>query len=177
MKDLMGCLYKLIKYLFNETKENKIKDIIPIIAVIILGLIFISPSYIFIFFYKRSLFLQFSIIINIITIIILDIILFLALFFICSFRNIEVDNQGNIKSKINSLFEDVVISIFLMGFISILLVIVNGINIIIKWNGTTTKGVRVLSIILASIFICYFKPLLMKILKSINIKVINKRIL
>ena len=171
----MKYLCELIKYLINITKEKGIKGAISIISILILGVIFISPSYIFIFFYKRSLFLEYSEIINIITIIILDIILFLVLFFICSFRNITLnDDNGNIESNDSDMLADIVTTIFLMGSVSIFLVIINVINIIIKSNSTTKIGVIFLCIILGVIFIIYFIPLVKLYFKSIKIKVVKQ---
>lgn len=161
MDELLDCLCKLIKYLVNEVNEKGLKGIIPIIALSILGVMFASPSYLLIFFYKRSLFSEYNGFINIITIIILDVILFLVLFSICSYENIEVDDEGKFVSKGNNLLKDISKTIYLMGLVSVLLVIVKGISVIIrittKWSIFAKIGVVFLSVILVGILV--YRPI------------------
>ena len=151
-----------IEYLLNQIKNKGIRGIIPIISIVILGLLFISPSYTFIFFYKRSLFLDYDLIINVITVVILDILLFLILFVIGSLRDIETDNEGNFIDN-GTLSKDIIMTIVLMGVVSIYLVTVYGIYVIAEWSINTIDGVKNLYGVLSIIFLYYFLPIVKKI--------------
>lgn len=151
-----------IEYLLNQIKNKGIRGIIPIISIVILGLLFISHSYTFIFFYKRSLFLDYDLIINVITVVILDILLFLILFVIGSLRDIETDNEGNFIDN-GTLSKDIIMTIVLMGVVSIYLVTVYGIYVIAEWSINTIDGVKNLYGVLSIIFLYYFLPIVKKI--------------
>lgn len=156
---------KLVNYLLNQIEESGIKGLIPAISAIILALIFISPSYILIFFYERSLFSEYNLIINIMTVLILDTILFLVLFVIGSFRDIKINENGECEDS-GKLSKDIVITISLMGGVSVLLTIVYGICTIIKGNSNIAIGVITLAVILVIILVYYILGAV-KILKII----------
>lgn len=152
------------KYLLDLIDRKGIKVIIYILFAIILILTFISPSYIFIFFYKRSFFLEYDVIINISTILILDAVLFCALFLIHSIFNIKIDDKWNIVSS--KLSEDIIKTIALMGVVSVFLVIQYGRYVIINGNENTIVGAKNLRIILWCIFGYYILTAIIKVLLS-----------
>lgn len=167
--DLENC--KIIKdfcsWLVNIFEKSRIKGVIPIIFMFILGLTFISPSYIFINFYKIEIFLAFNLTFeNMLSIIILDVLLFWVLFAIGLFRDIELDKDNNFINN-GKLSKDVVMTIVLMGVVSICLVTVYGI-FRIKGIGVSIKiGIRTLYITILSIAIFYFQSIGRKVLKAI----------
>lgn len=151
----------LIEYLVNEIKNKGIKGIIPLISIIILALIFISPSYTFIFFYKRSLFLDYNLSINIMIVLILDMLLFLVLFVIGSLRDIEVNDKFKFIDN-GKKFKDVIMTIVLMGVVSIVITLVYSGFLINGWNTNVTLGVKTLFITLAVTFLNYICKIVMK---------------
>lgn len=158
----------LIEYLVNEVKNKGIKGIIPLLSIIILTLIFISPSYTFILFFKRSLFSDYKLIINIITVLILDIVLFLVLFVIGSLRDIdvvEVELNGNKELKFipnGTKTKDVIMTIILMGLVSIVMTLVYAVFLIKELDTNTTTGVITLCITLDIIFLGYILTIMKK---------------
>lgn len=153
----------LIEYLVNEIKNKGIKGIVHLIYIIILALIFISPSYIFIFFYKINLFLEYNLIINIMIVLILDMLLFLVLFVIGSLRDIEVDNKFKLIDN-GKKSKDIVMTIVLMGVVSIVIILVYSVFLTNDWNINITIGVKTLGITLVVVFLNYVFKIAIKIL-------------
>lgn len=172
----LGPLFKFIaEYLASEIKENGFKGVIPIIAMLIFGLMFISPAYVFVLFYNMDLFNTCKIFISIITILVFDTMLFLFLFIICSPRDLNVDEKNRAITDENcKLSKHVVRTLLLMGFTSICLVGVYGIGIVIK-GGSAVEGIITLGAILLVIFLYYFLNLEIKFLKLLKLKRIDKR--
>ncbi|AIY82657.1 putative membrane protein [Clostridium baratii str. Sullivan] len=141
---------RIISFLGKTLKEDGINGLIPIMTITILALIFISPSYILIFFYKRSLLIENNLIINIFTILILDTVLFFALFVVGSLRGIKKVN-GKFENQ-GILLNDIVITIFLMGIISVALLLFCGLRIILIGDTNIKEGMWILIIILVIIF-------------------------
>lgn len=147
---------KLIEYLIEKFNDKGIKGIAPIICVILSALVFISPSYIFIVLYKINLFKQFNLIINIINVLIFDGLLFSVLFVIGSFRGIKIDEKTGKYVDNSSLSKDIIITILLMGLISMCLIIVYGVSVIIQMNDKMIIGIITVGVTLGIIFTYYF---------------------
>lgn len=108
------------------------------------------------FFYERSLFLKYRLIINISTILILDSILFLLLFIICSTRDMKVDvKSGKISTDECSTSKDIVRSTLLMLLILVSLSIIYDVLIMIGLNVTVKTGIITTCSILGIILIHY----------------------
>ena len=137
---------KLIEYLIEEFNDKGIKGIAPIICVILSALVFISPSYIFIVLYK----------INLINVLIFDGLLFSVLFVIGSFRGIKIDEKTGKYVDNSSLSKDIIITILLMGLISMCLIIVYGVSVIIQMNDKMIIGIITVGVTLGIIFTYYF---------------------
>lgn len=158
---------KLIDYLVKQINSKGVLGVTPPISIFILALIFISPSYIFIFFFKRNLFINYTLSINIFTVLIFDMLLFLVLFIIGSLRDIEIDINKNNKLKFidkGTSFKDAIMNIMLMGVVSIILTLTNSLFLVMGWIIDVKVGILTLCVILFSIFICYVLAIIKKAL-------------
>lgn len=155
---------ELISYLIGEIRNKNPKGIIWIIGMIILTLLFISPAYIFIFFYKRSLLYENNLIISTITVLVLNLMLFLVLFLIVSLRDIEYTPKGFKDS--GKLYKDIIRAISFMGGVSMSLMIVQCIRIIMKGDSNVIIGLYTILGAITIIFCYYFINFIVEIRKA-----------
>lgn len=170
----MGDFFKFLTQLDQEIKKKGVKGIIPIFSIIILGILYISPAYMFMFFYQRTILLSFPIVISILAIIVLDTMLFLVLFFLCSLTSLVVKENGVISAEHCKISKSVIRSILCMGVISAIFCIVNYISIVCDGEEKLKSGATVFLYIIGFILsISVIRFLLMEVV-SISLRVKKK---
>ena len=156
---------KLIDYLVKQINSKGVLGVTPLISIFILALIFISPAYLFILFYKREMYINYSVTINIVTVMILDMLLYLVLFFIGALRDIEVEIDEKYYPKFHDegvLIKDVIMTIVLMGVVSIVIILSNSLYIINGDSANLSNGIINLGIILGLIWLGYILGIVVK---------------
>lgn len=158
MKELLNFTKDLFISISNEVNENGEKGTFYAIFILIGLILFISPGYILMFFYKENIVSINYILLNLFSSIIIDSILFGILFIIGLARGIRIpkESKENIVYKDNILI-NMVMTIILMGIISAILIFVFAIVRLNKINWISKIGITTFIIttaILSFKYIC-----------------------
>ncbi|MGG7058970.1 hypothetical protein ACQPUY_03395 [Clostridium nigeriense] len=167
-KSFLIILEKVLKCIISKIDNDGFKGIVPISAVIFLIIIFLSPGYILIFNFKIMQNINSNLIIDISTMIVLDVILFFIIYVASLVMNIEVDEEKHLKeSEINIQF-DIIKVVTIFGGISTVLFTIYGVILALESSINIKVGLISLAVLLASI-IAFYGMRLKKIMKSVKL--------
>jgi small-conductance mechanosensitive channel len=142
LKELLNFIKDFLISISIEVNDNGEKGILYVVFILIGLVIFISPGYILIFFYKENMVSNDYIVLNLFSTIIIDSVFFGVLFIIGLARGIRIPKES--KEHIvynNDILIDMVITIILMGTISAILIFVFAIVRLNKINWTSKIGI------------------------------------
>ncbi|MBP3916968.1 hypothetical protein [Clostridium sp.] len=120
MGEFFSMIMEFIKDINNQINEKGFEGILPAILIIIAILVYISPSYIIVFLYNKHSYVSLE---SIISILIMDTILFITLFIVGLSRGII--NKKNMKVEYDSkLLNEIQMTLVFMSIISAILLFI-----------------------------------------------------
>lgn len=142
LKELLIFIKDFITAINKEISENGGKAVIYSIFILIGGILFFSPGYVLIFFYKVNTLSNNCIAVNLINTLIIDSILFIIIFISGIIRGVKIpkESKGYIEYKESSLI-DIVITMMLMSIISFVLIVTYILLSFNKYNYTVRIGI------------------------------------
>lgn len=167
-ENFLMVLEKVLKYISSKIDNEGIKGIFTISVLIFLIIIFLSPGYILIFIYKVMESVNSNLIIDISTMIVLDVLLFFIIYLASLVVNIELDEENRLKEReINILF-DIIRVVTILGGISVTLLTIYG--VFLAWDSSINVKVGLISLaVLVVSIVAFYGIRLKKILKSVKL--------
>lgn len=167
-ENFLMVLEKVLKYISSKIDNEGIKGIFPISVLIFLIIIFLSPGYILIFIYKVMESVNSNLIIDISTMIVLDVLLFFIIYVASLVMNIELDEENRLKEReINILF-DIIRVVTILGGISVTLLTIYGVFLALDSSINVKVGLISLAALVVSI-VAFYGMRLKRILKSVKL--------
>lgn len=165
MENFLIILEKVLKYISSKINNEDIKGILQISVLIFLVIIFLSPGYILIFIYKVMERVNSNLMIDISTMLVLNVLLFFIIYVAGLVMNVELDEENRLKEKEINIFFDIIRVVTILGGISVTLLSIYGVFAFLDSSINVKVGLISLAVLIISI-VAFYGMRLRKILKS-----------
>ncbi|GIM29309.1 hypothetical protein CPJCM30710_19750 [Clostridium polyendosporum] len=136
-----------VKAIISLFSDKGYKNIGLILEIILLCILFISPSFTFIFLYNNELFSSIKLGWSILLILVFSSLLFMFLFVIRLIGNINLSAEDNISSR-ETIITNVIITIVMMAIIAVLLFLVYSVKLICSGDESTRFSIISLFVVI-----------------------------